>query len=98
MKLALSPTRIAVVFAAVALVSAATGCASQPPPAPTTSLTSADIARDPSWSPPDSSGIVLDEAKLPEPKEAAPRKVSARPLPSPNGRGVERKALHSAGN
>lgn len=95
--------RSAVLFAAFALTAFAAGCGSQaskPAAAPTeAALEGVDPSSDPSFVPPDESGVTMVEkpsAKRPLGEKAADRNEKARNLPSPNGHQGSRGSVHHA--
>jgi hypothetical protein len=90
-------------FAAVGLVLLATACASPKqqarPAAVPVETTSAEIGKDPRWTPPDESGVALDEEKLDSPRTGVEPGNAASPqntMKLPNAH--EQDKVHAAPN
>ncbi len=94
MKLALSPF-ISLVFVTLSTLSAATGCTSQAPVAAPVRSTAADFS-DPSWTPPDESGLTVDEQRLSEGARPVPREAAPRHEPTPNTHDAPRGSVRPA--
>jgi hypothetical protein len=81
-------------------LSFAAGCATRAPerPAVAAPAPAADVSRDPSWTPPDESGVVIvgDETATPKGDVDKSAKDPAQNLPVPNPHKARRGTVHPA--